>query len=864
MTFQASKPIEHHSFDILPNMGSPAELAAITGGTWTQEPQCPITAIRHRIETIEDGLHGFLLAPELFSRVNGTTARLDLLGAYRALAKGAAGFIVSARPRNLDPSIPCLIVEDPTIAVEKLAKHRRAASAATFFAITGSVGKTTTKTLIHTMVSALAPAHRTIANYNDGMQSIHFVLSGLCDAHRYCVAEFSEVGDLEDQVRFYRPHVAVITNVKFEHINRMERQGYKGEKAIDRLAELAAGVVKDLQPGGICVLNADEKNFDIVAGKVRAAGKARIMTCGTAASNDARIAEIVCDEAGSDIVIEVAGKTHSYRLTLPGHHMAVNSVVAATAIHAAGLDLATVLPVLGTLKGGDRRGTRFRLPWRDGFITIRDESVSSSLPSLRSTIAQLEHEQPEGNGRRIAVFGQINGIGEKMPDHMKAFAREAEASSIDRFYTIGSDIRLFNEAIADRSRVAPHVQTLEQLERALRADLRPGDRIVFKGTRRPANIALRKLVDRLVASPEGTQTDAPVGPVTRLVIGGDTYFGEYYQTKRARDAEINYLNAFGYTYSSDRLLPLFRRADFSVVNLECALTTQTKSGLEGRKSYVLSGKPRETIAALRHMNVGGVLLGNNHAMDYLASGLEETLDSLEAAHLMVSGGGRGRMDAQKPILKTFDVGGLPFKTAIISGYAFNTAHEDLGFYAGAEKTGVNNINYNRLREQIAALRSDGYFTIVSPHWGSNYTFRDYEQSVMADKLTGCGADLILGHGPHMLNEIAQVNGVWVIYSLGNLIFNSEGEYERRSLLPYSLVAELELARVGGGVSGRLNLYPVVSCNQMTQFQPVFVDEAQFRQVVDALAGMSYDRSEFLDAVAQRKDDDRYCLSVKLF
>ena len=78
------------------------------------------------------------------------------------------------------------------------------------------------------------------------------------------------------------------------------------------------------------------------------------------------------------------------------------------------------------------------------------------------------------------------------------------------------------------------------------------------------------------------------------------------------------------------------------------------------------------------------------------------------------------------------------------------------------------------------------------------------------------------------------------------------------------MAELELARVGGGVSGRLNLYPVVSCNQMTQFQPVFVDEAQFRQVVDALAGMSYDRSEFLDAVAQRKDDDRYCLSVKLF
>jgi hypothetical protein len=51
---------------------------------------------------------------------------------------------------------------------------------------------------------------------------------------------------------------------------------------------------------------------------------------------------------------------------------------------------------------------------------------------------------------------------------------------------------------------------------------------------------------------------------------------------------------------------------------------------------------------------------------------------------------------------------------------------------------------------------------------------------------------------------------------------------------------------------------------MTQFQPTFVDEVQFRQVVDALAGMSYDRAEFLDSIVQRTDDGRHCLSLKLF
>lgn len=70
--------------------------------------------------------------------------------------------------------------------------------------------------------------------------------------------------------------------------------------------------------------------------------------------------------------------------------------------------------------------------------------------------------------------------------------------------------------------------------------------------------------------------------------------------------------------------------------------------------------------------------------------------------------------------------------------------------------------------------------------------------------------------------------------------------------------------MAGGVSARLNLYPIVSCNQMTQFQPTFVDDDQFRHVVNALAGASYDRSEFLGTVEQRNDEGRHCLSVKLF
>jgi|GEM_PF-3569421 len=850
-----------------PSLGNPREIADIMGGTWSGMPTASVEAIRHRLDTIEDGLTNFLFVPELFARPNGTYARTALLACSQAIEKGASGIIASARPRNLASDIPCLLVKDVSQAIGRLAEFRRRESFAKFIAVTGSVGKTTTKNMIHLLTSSIAPTLRSIANYNAGMESIHFTLSNLSPDHKYCVAEFSEVGNLESQLNLFRPDIALITNVVWEHINRMEREGYKGDHAIRRLAYLSAGVVRNLAPRGICILNADEEHFSVVAEEVRKSKDVRIVTFGRGAECDVKILSLETSTDASNVAIMVDGKQYSYTLGLPGEHMAINSVAAATVAHFAGTPLPPALKLFEKFEPDSHRGIRLQVPWQDGSIFLRDETVSSSIASLRSSFAQFEHEKPVNGGRRIAVLGQINGLGETMPEAMADFAREADLSSIDRFYTIGSDIRIFNERISDRSRVAPHFQTLEQLKRALRDELRSGDIIILKGTRTPSNISLRRLVDRLSSAPpqpEFSGHGEAKTPCKRIVIGGDTYFGEAYQEKRAKNADINYLAVFGYDYSGKNLAPLLQRADFAIVNLECALTGLKTSKLEGRKDYILRGQPQETIGALKTLNVGGVLLGNNHSMDYHADGLSETLRHMKAAKISLSGAGESRAEAQQPILKEFDVDGIPFKLAVLSGYEHNTSHEELGFFAGATKTGVNNINIDRLRQQISSLKSDGYFVVVSPHWGLNYCFRTHDQSRLARRFVDIGADMILGHGPHMMNELAKVDGVWVIYSLGNLIFNSEGEYERRGIQPYSLIAELELARQGKAIRGNLNLYPIVSCNQMTQFQPTFTDSNQFEQVVGMLKAMHYDSAEFMNGIELREVDGRRSMTMKVF
>jgi UDP-N-acetylmuramyl pentapeptide synthase len=830
-------------------------------GSWSGAPPQIIPAIRHRLDMIEDGLAGFLYAPELFARKGGTTARKALLTAPDAIAKGAGGIICSEHPRNLARDVPCLMVDNASEAIARLARYRRAQSGAIFFAVTGSIGKSSTKNMIHTLATGMGPGHRSIFNYNDGMDSVHFTLANLSTLHATCATEFSEVGQIEQQISFYRPHVAVITNLLWEHIDRVEKQGYRGQAALERLAELAAGITLHMQPGGACILNADDANFALVEKKVRYSTSARIVTHG-ANGADVRLVSMDGSGTGTDIVLVIDGQRFSYRVGIPGAHMAANSVAAVAAVWAAGLPLEKLLPRLAQAPNDGRRGAVFHIPWPGGTIRLRDETIHSNLPGLRSMFALLDEDEPGPGGKRIAVLGQVNGLGLTMPDEMRALARDAGQTKIDRFYTIGADIRLFNEAISDRRRAAPHFQTLDQLEHSLREELRPGDVVGLKGTRSPEFISIRRLLDRLRGDATPSQHAAAADAV-RVVIGGDTYFGEFYQEKRERNAELNYLTAFGYDYSAEKIAPLFRRADYAVVNLECALTSKQASGLDGRKDYILRGSPDPSIAALRNLNVGAVLLGNNHSMDFQEEGLLETLETIRTAGLACTGAGANRSEAQRAIVKELDVGGLPLKLAIISGYEFNSFHDALGFYAGSRSAGVNNINIDRLREQIAELRSDGCFVVVSPHWGLNYCFRNHAQGQMARRIVNAGADLILGHGPHMLNELACIDGVWTAYSIGNLIFNSEGEYARHGVQPFSLVAELEFSRQGQGLKAMLNLYPIVSCNQMTQFQPAFVDEDQFHQVVTMLNAMRYSPEE-RTGLMLREIDGRHCISLPIF
>jgi len=156
--------------------------------------------------------------------------------------------------------------------------------------------------------------------------------------------------------------------------------------------------------------------------------------------------------------------------------------------------------------------------------------------------------------------------------------------------------------------------------------------------------------------------------------------------------------------------------------------------------------------------------------------------------------------------------------------------------------------------------------VVFPHWGSNYRWANAGQTSIAHDMIDAGADLILGHGAHMLQEVEFYRGRWIVYSLGNFMFNTRGRYGRNGAPPFSLLASLihtESDDDIGDVDRTLRLYPTVTDNLQTGFQSRAVNEQEFRRVERLLTARSPSQDEFRSRVATARDELGWYLEMEV-
>ena len=247
-----------------------------------------------------------------------------------------------------------------------------------------------------------------------------------------------------------------------------------------------------------------------------------------------------------------------------------------------------------------------------------------------------------------------------------------------------------------------------------------------------------------------------------LVAVGDVMLSRAVQRK---------IEEFGPNYPFQKVCQVIREADVAFCNLECAITLSQTSIL---KRNVFGVKPEEA----RGLSFAGfdiVSLGNNHALDRGRTGLSETMESLTQQEIQYVGAGRNYQEANMSAvlnLRGLKVGFLAYCLYPLEGVVFREDAPSVALY-----------NPNAARKAIEALREEVDVIVVSLHWGDEYHSKPNSRQIrIAHQLIDAGADLILGHHPHVLQPIEEYKGGVIVYSLGNFVFDQRKDATRKSVI----------------------------------------------------------------------------------
>ncbi len=216
------------------------------------------------------------------------------------------------------------------------------------------------------------------------------------------------------------------------------------------------------------------------------------------------------------------------------------------------------------------------------------------------------------------------------------------------------------------------------------------------------------------------------------------------------------------------LMEEMQGADIMVLNNEFPYSDRGTPIPE--KQFTFRAKP-QTISYLGEMGVDLVSLANNHAYDYGEAALLDTMDLLKEAGITYMGAGRDLQEARRPVYYIIN----NMKIAFIA--ATQIERLDNPDTKGATDTSAGVFrcwNGDNLLETVSEAKQKSDFVIVFLHWGTeNSETIDWAQEKQAPEVVSAGADLVIGAHPHCLQQISMVDGVPVVYSLGNFWFNSK-------------------------------------------------------------------------------------------
>lgn len=279
------------------------------------------------------------------------------------------------------------------------------------------------------------------------------------------------------------------------------------------------------------------------------------------------------------------------------------------------------------------------------------------------------------------------------------------------------------------------------------------------------------------------------------------------------------LKRLGYDYPFAATTAELKNGDIAVGNLEAPIA---RRGIEFKDKRFRFKSAPQSAAALKRAGFSVVSLANNHMMDFGGPALLETLLNLDKYGILYSGAGPSLATArQQAVIR------VKGATVAFLSYSLTLPEE---FYAGADRPGTAPGYPGYFRADIGRAKATADYVVVSFHWGSEGAAspRPY-QVTSARAAVDAGADVVLGHHPHVLQGIERYKKGIILYSLGNFAFGSLSQSAARSV-----IARITL---DDGVKG-VELVPLNVRNCEVRFQPRPLSGKEGEAVIDHLNRIS--------------------------
>jgi poly-gamma-glutamate synthesis protein (capsule biosynthesis protein) len=281
---------------------------------------------------------------------------------------------------------------------------------------------------------------------------------------------------------------------------------------------------------------------------------------------------------------------------------------------------------------------------------------------------------------------------------------------------------------------------------------------------RAPKIVVVVLLLLLLSALSGSDYNHPTQEVCLAAVG-DIMLGRYIG---------KVMNTRGKHYPFDQVTVLLRKHDIVFGNLESGIAKDTSAPFFPSKPYNFAASPNAA-RALKEAGFTVLGLANNHMLDFGPNEPALTRSLLQKQGLSPFGAGKDIGEARQPLMLT--------RNGVRFGFlGYGVAHSR-AVYAQRNRAGIAPISMDDIRKDILVLRSQVDVLIVSLHWGIEYEkMPTRKQREEAHQIIDWGADMIIGHHPHVMQGIEIYKNKLIAYSLGNFVFDQKGNGTDRSFM----------------------------------------------------------------------------------